>query len=284
MVFDKVYAATLNRSMPELPEVEVVRRDLAEELKAHPKIVKFRFNRKDLRFELPLRRLAKLEGSRIIAIHRRAKYLIFKTEKGSFLSHLGMTGHWRFEAGPLSQQKHDHVVLELSDSRFLVYQDPRRFGFIDIVEGENSKYFLHLGPEPLSDSFSGRYLYEITRSKSQAIKTLIMDQKFVVGVGNIYASESLFLSGIRPNKASKKMTLLQCESLYNNIVETLAKAIDAGGSSIKDFRSTDGRGGRYQKSFKVYGREGENCRCGVAKIRSAVIGGRNSFWCPACQK
>lgn len=281
--------------MPELPEVEVVRIGLETLLGAESTIQKFQFLRKDLRDPIPVEELKKLEGSRILAVRRRAKYLIFETDRGGFISHLGMSGYWRWEEdfgdGVIPLKLHDHIVLSIQNKKRklnIIYNDPRRFGIFETVELESlqdSRRFKNLAPEPFSSHFKAETLYEALRGKQVAIKSAIMDQGLVVGVGNIYASEVLFELKIKPNRKARNVTLDECRKLVTQIQATLRSAIKKGGSTISNFFKTDGSSGSYQQNHKVYGREGEACpnECG-SRIRSKVIGGRSSFFCPRCQR
>lgn len=272
--------------MPELPEVETVRKGLAEVLKDHPVIVKIELNRKDLRDPIPVKKVQALVGEEIMAVERRAKYLLLKTPAGSLLSHLGMTGTWRV-AIPGDERNHDHIYLHFSGGLRLAYRDPRRFGCFDFVAlGQELKHpkLRSLGFEPLSDSFTGEVLWQRLRGKRLAIKVAIMDQKIVVGVGNIYASEALFRAGIRPTAKSAKLSREKCERLALVIKEILLEAIAAGGSSISDYEQFTGESGHFQKGFRVYGREGEKCVVCNTMISSKFLGQRSTYWCSNCQK
>ncbi len=270
--------------MPELPEVEVVRRGLSDILEDQPKIKKIELMRADLRELMPAKEIKKFEGQRVYAIQRRAKYLLFECDKGFLLSHLGMTGTWR--VAPAGQERnHDHIYMTFENGIRLAYRDPRRFGYFDVVHDVQSHPKLsHLGVEPLSESFTGKALLDSLKNKTIAIKVAIMDQKIVVGVGNIYASEALFASGIKPQMPANKVSLEKCKKLVSEIRKVLKSSIEKGGSSISDFAQTNGSSGYFQNTFKVYAREGESCLVCAAKIRSEVLGGRNTFWCSKCQK
>jgi len=271
--------------MPELPEVEVVKEGLKQIIGDKPRITAVEFLRADLRTPLPHKARAALVGQTVLALHRRAKYIILETENFRVVSHLGMTGSWRLshdKPGP-----HDHIVLELSGGQRLVYRDPRRFGVFDIVPSAKfakDKRFTHLGPEPFSKEFSEDYLFSLSRNKKVPVKNFLMDQRVVVGVGNIYASEALFLSGISPLVQAQKVTRQRYKQLVGDVRKILKKAIAKGGSTIRDFASTGGEDGGYQQAHKVYGRDGEPCRkCGTP-IKSQFLAGRNTFWCVKCQK
>lgn len=268
--------------MPELPEVEIVKRNLSEVLNSQPTLVKIDFFRKDLRFVIPIKKLKSLLGSKVINIRRRAKYIIIETTKGDILSHLGMTGSWRYHQ--LKKNKHDYIQLKFSNNKTLIYSDPRRFGSFEFLDEQTKvKRLAHLGYEPFDENLTADKLKDLLSNKSCSIKVAIMDQKILVGVGNIYASEALFLSGISPQKMAKRLKLAQLKSLLESIRLVLGRAIEAGGSSISDFKNVDGNSGYFQQQHLVYGRNGESCKeCGSA-IRMKVIAGRSTFWCPGCQ-
>ena len=273
--------------MPELPEVETVRRGLEEMLEGQPTIEQVHLTRGDIRFPIPKNFATALEGAKIIGVRRRAKYLLIDTPQVTLLSHLGMTGSWRIEKEESPHDKHDHCFIELSDKRTLVFRDPRRFGVLDLVlPGEESKHKLlkELGPEPLDvELFTVEKLYKRSRKRKVAVKVFIMDQKTVVGVGNIYASEALFRAGIRPGKYAGKLSKLEADKLVRAIQEVLLEAIIAGGSSIRDYKNADGESGAFQDSHQVYERGGEPCRkCGKV-IRMKTMGGRSTYWCAGCQ-
>lgn len=272
--------------MPELPEVEVVRRQLQKMTSDQPCIEKFEFKRKDIRDPMPIAQLKKMQGAQILSVQRRAKYLLIHTNKGGILSHLGMTGSWR-AAGVGQEQLHDHVYLYLSSGIRLAFRDPRRFGIFetfDILHQSKNKRLCELGVEPLEADFTPEYLLEKFAGKKAPIKTALMDQKNVVGVGNIYASEALFKSGISPRLISAKLKPEKAESLVLAIKQILESAIQAGGSSIADFKDAENASGYFQNSHLVYGRKGLACVVCATKIKSAVMAGRSTFWCPVCQR
>lgn len=276
--------------MPELPEVEVVRQQLQTELKDHPQIDKILFHRKDLRDPMPIKELKKIEGERILEIHRRAKYLVFTTSHKDhlgILSHLGMTGTWRIEINANTSRSHDHVEILFKDGRRLIYRDPRRFGILDTINTlstEQHPRIAILGPEPLQNDFNIEYLMKQAQKSQRSRKVFIMDQKIVVGVGNIYASESLFMSGLHPEKNIQKTSNSQMEEWIKNIQKVLKNAIQAGGSTLQDFKALNGQSGYFQNQFLVYGKDGEPCPCCGRPIIAKVLGGRNSFFCKSCQK
>lgn len=292
--------------MPELPEVETVRRGLEStlQLKKQPlEIQEVVFFRKNLRIAFPKPKLLQiLEGARIISIHRRAKYLVFETDRVFFLSHLGMTGAWRWIASLKDakhfrsiKQAHDHIYIQFADGA-LIYNDPRRFGIFDILKFSSkiklelssvyaqSPYFKHLGPEPWDANFNAENLFEKANGKEVSVKTFIMNQEIVVGIGNIYASEALFRAGVRPQRKVKTIKKEEWQRIVQNSQDVLQEAIAKGGSTISDFAHIDESQGYFQQSFKVYGREGEKCVNCSAKIQNTVLGGRSSYWCRSCQK
>lgn len=272
--------------MPELPEVEHVKRQLNRLLESPRQVSSLEFFRKDLRFPLSPKLKKLVSGRDILTVERRAKYLLFKFEDGWLLSHLGMTGAWR-EIGPKEKRiLHDHVQLNFKDGLSLIFNDPRRFGFIDWVANlESHPRLSHLGPEPLETEFTAEVLFQKLRKRTAPIKAMIMDQRIVVGVGNIYASEALFRAGIRPTRAAGKVTMDECKRLVKEIKVILKQAIDSGGSTIRTYRSADGSEGSFQSRFFVYERAGESClKCKTGKIVSKVIGSRSTYWCPNCQK
>lgn len=272
--------------MPELPEVEVVKEGLKKIIKPSESIKKIEFLRKNLRGPLPFKKLGSIEGKQILSLERRAKYILFETTDHWLVSHLGMTGNWRNKNTKI--KLHDHIVLTLASGTRLIYNDPRRFGIFDIIDKKNfekDKRFSILGPEPLLEyEFTAEYLFKTSRKRKIPIKSFIMDQKVVVGVGNIYASEALFHAGIRPLARTEKLTRYQCELLVKAIQKVLAEAIAQGGSSIRDYVQANGSSGGFQENHFVYAREGEPCRKCRGLILSRILSGRNTFWCVNCQK
>lgn len=271
--------------MPELPEVENLKRQLEAILPLPDRITSVRFFRKDLRFPIPSKLKSLLPGTRITAIERRAKYLLFRSDDGWFLSHLGMSGSWRSVVDQDERRLHDHVELKFESGATLVFNDPRRFGYVDWVENHGQHVRLdHLGPEPLDEVFTGEVLFRSLRGRKAAVKTSIMDQRIVVGVGNIYASESLFRARVRPTRAAGRITRIECDVLVNEIKTILREAIESGGSTIRTYRGADGASGQFQSRFSVYERDGEPCfSCQTGRIRSKVLGSRSTYWCPQCQ-
>jgi formamidopyrimidine-DNA glycosylase len=272
--------------MPELPEVETVRSGLEEILRKRSIIKKVRLMRPDIRFQIPVTLPRRLAGQIITGVRRRAKYLLLDTPQVTLLSHLGMTGSWRLAALG-SEDKHDHCYIEFEDGRRLAFRDPRRFGIIDLLEpGQEATHprLMNLGVEPLEDVFNAEYLFKASRKRKIAAKVFIMDQRIVVGIGNIYASETFFRAQIRPTRAAGRLSFDDCERLVTASRAILRDAIVAGGSSIRDYRGADGLAGSFQGRHQVYDREGEPCRICQTLIQQKVIGGRSTFWCRNCQK
>lgn len=271
--------------MPELPEVETSVRGISPYLIGQ-KIKQIQIRQSQLRWSVSPE-LSQMSGATIIQITRRAKYLILQTDKGDILVHLGMSG----SLGILSEHnyreatKHDHIDLITENGTILRYNDPRKFGAWSWSDcAEKSELIQRLGLEPLSADFNGSYLYQQSRKKTVAVKNFIMNNAIVVGVGNIYASESLFMAGIHPELAAQNLTEKQCEHLVNVIKSVLNKAIIQGGTTLKDFIQPDGKPGYFAQVLQVYGRKGQACNdCGTI-IESKIIGQRNSFFCPQCQK
>lgn len=270
--------------MPELPEVETIRRGL-ENLVGR-KIGKIFRSNKKMRIESSLD-LSDLKGARILEITRRARYLIINfSNKKSLIIHLGMSG--KVTVGKdFKKLKHDHFACEFDDGSWLIFNDARRFGFIDLIESKNlktHKMLAKLGPEPLSDEFNFSDLKAKLRSKKMNIKTAMMDNEIVVGVGNIYINESLFDSGISPLRNGCDLKDLEIKKLISSIKKIIKRAIELGGSSISDYVDTKGDLGYFQNSFKVYGREKQNCLHCKNLIQRIVQNGRSSFYCSTCQK
>lgn len=269
--------------MPELPEVETVRRAMERHLVGR-RIVAVEAGRRRLRAPMPRARLRRLCGTRFTAARRRAKYLLLDTDSGAtLLIHLGMTGNLLFrEAG----QVHDHVVFRLDQGPPLVYADPRRFGLVLVLEPEEldgCPQLAGLGAEPLDPDFDAAYLGACCRGRRRPIKTLLMDSSLVVGLGNIYASEALFRAGIRPTTHAGRIGRRRLERLVCSIREVLQESIRDGGTTISDYRGS-GAGGMYQQQLAVYGRTGEGCLVCDRPVRSLVMAGRSTYYCPRCQR
>jgi len=275
--------------MPELPEVEVSRQGLLPYLPGQ-RIVDAIFRTPKLRHDMPPSLASRLTGLRVDAILRRGKYLLFDCESarggGWLILHLGMSGSLRLVAPATPAQKHDHVDLVFARTT-LRFRDPRRFGLLLWHEGsdiERHPLIAVLGIEPLSEQFDGNWLYTETRRRSGPIKPLLMDSHLVVGVGNIYASESLFRAGISPLRAAKRISSKRYHILVPAIRATLETSIAAGGSSVRDYVHSDGGAGCFQLSCAVYGREGEPCPGCGHPVRSVRQAGRSTFYCPHCQR
>jgi len=270
--------------VPELPEVETTRRGLLPKLAGKTlKQVIVRDAR--LRWPVPNDINTQLVGRKLLDISRRGKYLIFNFGGIFQLVHLGMSGSLRFVDQNEPASVHDHVDWVFAGKIILRLRDPRRFGAVLLTSDPSSHPLLaHLGPEPLDPVFSGATLHAASRGRKAAIKNLIMDSHVVVGVGNIYASESLFRAGIRPGRAAGRMTRPDCDRLAAAIKTTLRNAVNAGGSSLRDYVSTDGELGYFQLHTKVYDRAGLPCKVCGTLIQKRVIGQRSTFHCPACQK
>ncbi|WP_447940927.1 bifunctional DNA-formamidopyrimidine glycosylase/DNA-(apurinic or apyrimidinic site) lyase [Pseudoxanthomonas mexicana] len=275
--------------MPELPEVETTRRGLAPHVEGR-RIQAVTLRRPDLRWPIPPEVARDLPGQRIQAVRRRAKYLLMDTEAGSALMHLGMSGSLRVLPATTPVTAHDHVDIALADEhgnagRVLRFNDPRRFGsLLWQPPGEVHPLLQGLGPEPLSDAFDGDYLFDLSRGRKAPVKTFLMDQAVVVGVGNIYAAESLFRAGISPLRAAGKVSRERYEALAGAVKEILAYAITRGGTTLRDFLSPDGAPGYFEQELSAYGRAGEPCpRCG-RPMKQANIGQRTTVWCGRCQR
>lgn len=270
--------------MPELPEVEITKNILAPHItgKVIEKVIIYA---PKLRWPIPPEIATELPGLSIKMLERRAKYLAFYTAKGTLIIHLGMSGSLQLAAPESSPGKHDHFEIILKSGPTVRLNDPRKFGCVLWTTERlgQHKLFKNLGCEPLEPEFSPTFLYKIIQGKRQGIKQFIMEQKNVVGVGNIYASESLFLAKIHPFLPAKNLTFQQCKTLVKTIKIVLKKAILAGGTSIKDFVSPTGSAGIFADQLFVYGRKGQPCKICRATIQSQTIAQRNTFFCLGCQ-
>lgn len=274
--------------MPELPEVETTRLGLMPLVNQTVANVVIRNG--SLRWPIPASLPELLNGQTLRALTRRAKYILAHFDHGVVLLHLGMSGRICLLAQDEPPQKHDHFDISFTSGQILRLRDPRRFGAV-LWAGNNPQEHMLLkvlGPEPLSDAFTGHYLHQHMRTRSAAIKTTIMDSHLVVGVGNIYASESLFRARIHPEKSAKELTVAECERLVTEIKNTLTDALAAGGSSLRDFFGADGNPGYFQQQYFVYGRAndkgGEPCRVCGAPIKMIRQGQRSTFYCAHCQR
>lgn len=283
--------------MPELPEVETVRRGLAPVMEQ--KIIqRADINRPDLRRPFPENMATRLTGQRVLRLRRRSKYILADLSSGeTLLIHLGMSGRMLVSGDPLGKfvhehpapEKHDHVVLHMEGGARITFNDPRRFGAMDLLstsEGDTHPLLASIGPEPLSNAFSESHLVSVLSGRKTPIKSALLDQKNVAGLGNIYVCEALFRAGIHPARKVTNLPQDQIEQLVPIIRTVLEEAIEAGGSSLKDFRQADGELGYFQHGFDVYGREGSPCKTPDCKetIHRITQSGRSSFYCPNCQR
>ena len=288
LICDNLIDTCLNESvlMPELPEVETTKRGITPFLNQQT-VDHIVVRQAKLRWPIPENLNEQISGSAIVNIERRAKYLLIHFAHGVVLVHLGMSGSLRvFEADQLPEAgKHDHVDLVLKNGTTLRYHDPRRFGAWLWYSGalEHHPLLNQLGPEPLSDDFDAAYLQDALSKQKRAIKLALMDNHVVVGVGNIYANEALFRSGILPTRAANQVNATEINALVEHIKEVLTQAIAAGGSTLRDFVNSDGKSGYFQQQYFVYGREHQACLRCDGSIHKIVIGQRSSFYCPHCQ-
>ncbi len=287
--------------MPELPEVEIVRQSLNKKIK-QKKVKKVIIRNRNLRFKIPFNFNSHFQNKRIIKVGRFSKYLIIYLSQGSYcLIHLGMSGtihivenkkinkftNSSFYNSPFLPKKHNHIEI-VFDNFKIVYNDPRRFGFFQLIKNnlDLKKRFNHLGPEPFDKNFNLEYVYNYFSKKKKDIKSFLLDQKFISGIGNIYASEILFLSKINPSKKASLLSKNECQKIISNSKKILLKAISKGGSSIRDFKNTLGIKGGFQNEFKVYQQDGKKCKnlgC-TDLIKKKIISNRSTFFCDSCQK
>ncbi|MEO0542259.1 MAG: bifunctional DNA-formamidopyrimidine glycosylase/DNA-(apurinic or apyrimidinic site) lyase [Pseudomonadota bacterium] len=296
--------------MPELPEVETVRRGLAPTLQG-ARIDRLILNRPDLRFAFPNGLKKRLEGAKVTQVGRRAKYLLIETDRDDVvISHLGMSGSYRIEAADNSMpgqffhernksEAHDHVIFELTKAdgsvARVIYNDPRRFGFVDLARADaidGNRFIAPLGLEPTGNALSGPALASLLADKNTPLKAALLDQRLIAGLGNIYVCEALWRSQLSPRRKARTIVKAngqpseRCEALAASIRAVIAEAIEAGGSSLRDYVHTDGSMGYFQHSFSAYGREGEPCGhdgCG-GTITRIIQSGRSTFFCPSCQR
>ena len=283
--------------MPELPEVETVRRGLAPAMEG-AKIARADVNRPDLRWPFPPRMAERLAGQPVLRLRRRSKYIL--ADLGSdetLLIHLGMSGRMLISGDPLGQflhdhpmpEKHDHVVFHMDNGARITFNDPRRFGAMDLMAtgaADQHPLLTKLGPEPLGNQFNEDYLKSALKEKNTPIKSALLDQRIVAGLGNIYVCEALYRARISPKRRAGQISAGRVASLVPIIRAVVAEAIEAGGSSLRDFRQTDGELGYFQHRFDVYDREGQPCRtpgC-TRQIARIAQSGRSSFYCPSCQR
>ncbi|MBE0452858.1 MAG: bifunctional DNA-formamidopyrimidine glycosylase/DNA-(apurinic or apyrimidinic site) lyase [Roseovarius sp.] len=283
--------------MPELPEVETVRRGLAPVMEGQV-IARAAINRPDLRWPFPQDMAARLTGARVLALRRRSKYLLADLDRAeTLLIHLGMSGRMLVSGAPVGRfvhdhpapEKHDHVVFDMASGARITFNDPRRFGAMDLMAtatAETHPLLAKLGPEPLGNGFHEAHLATALDGRRTPIKAALLDQRIVAGLGNIYVCEALFRAGISPRRGAGTLGPTRIARLTSAIRDVLADAIAAGGSSLRDYRQADGELGYFQHAFDVYGREGAPCRkpgCG-GQIARLVQSARSSFYCPRCQR
>jgi formamidopyrimidine-DNA glycosylase len=271
--------------MPELPEVETTRQGLAPHLIGRT-IVTAVCRVAKLRLPLDPALPQLLIGQTVTALERRGKYLLLRCTGGTLLIHLGMTGHLRLFAPDVPAAKFDHFELTLSDGRIMRLSDPRKFGTIVWTETDPLRHPLlsGSGPEPLEDAFNGACLYQQTRRRGAAIKLVLMDNRVVVGVGNIYANETCFRLRLNPATPARELSQAQCDHVATTVREVLQEAIAMGGTTLRDYVDSEGKPGYFRLVLAVYGREGKPCLTCGNTIKRSVLSGRSTFWCPVCQK
>ena len=276
--------------MPELPEVETVMRGLAKAL-AGRRLARVEQRRADLRFPLPERFAARLQGRRIEGFDRRAKYILAALDDGAtWLSHLGMSGRMMLGEGPAPEpERHDHLIVETDDGQHLIYRDARRFGFMDLIAAGglvDHPRLAGLGIEPLGPELTGRRLRALFAGRRAPLKAALLDQRRIAGLGNIYVCEALNRARLHPDRPSGELSASEARALAKAVRGTLEEAVAAGGSSLRDYVQASGELGYFQHSWRVYGREGSPCPCRRkgATVRRSVRSGRSTFFCPVCQK
>lgn len=274
--------------MPELPEVEVIRRGLIPHI-VERRIISITCSNKKLRLAIPRADLARwVKGSRVQSIMRRGKYLLFSFDnEAAMIVHLGMSGKLGIFPANAPPALHDHVVFSMEDDMVMRYNDTRRFGFVRVLDPgrhQANNPFKNLGPEPLEKDFTAAYLKKKAGTRMQPIKNFLMDSKTVAGIGNIYANEILFYAGIQPTTPIGSLTPAIWGKVVDKTGQVLTRAIESGGSTINDFVNSSGHPGYFQLELMVYGREGERCKICSTSIKKNVIGGRSTFFCPRCQK
>lgn len=271
--------------MPELPEVETTCIGISPYIKGKT-VTEVTVRNRQLRWPVPRGLKNKLVDHVINGVERRAKYLLLRFDHGCLIMHLGMSGSLRIITDGSPPQKHDHIDLTFNSGTVLRFRDPRKFGSVHWTDDDPLGHFLltHLGPEPLSNELDGYYLYTKSRGRKQSVKTFIMDSRIVVGVGNIYASESLFSAGILPKRQAGKISRERYEKLAGAIKQVLEKSISVGGTTLRDFASGEGQPGYFAQELKVYDREGEPCwNCG-SPVKQCRTGQRSTYYCAQCQR
>ena len=269
--------------MPELPEVETTRRGIAPHT-CGKSVAQVIVRESRLRWPVPPDLSQVLTGQTITAVRRRAKYLLLDTPAGTLMVHLGMSGSLRIMSASAPALFHDHIDIVLDNGFCLRYNDPRRFGSMHWLASDDHELLNHLGPEPLSDNFSDSYLYKKSRGKRVAVKQFLMDGKVVVGVGNIYANEALFMAGIRPDRAAGRIGQARYAALVACVKDVLGGAIEQGGTTLRDFVGGDGKPGYFAQHLRVYGRADQPCRVCKARLREIRQNNRTTVFCPVCQR
>ena len=270
--------------MPELPEVETTVRGLAPVLTGQ-RLTTVEPRRADLRKAIPVDLRQRLTGATVTSLGRRGKYGTILTDRGdTLIFHLGMSGRWRVD--PSEPLAHDHLLIETAEGRSLALNDPRRFGFLDLWRSDaiaDYPPFAAMGPEPLDEDWTGERLLAALAGRAAPIKAMLLDQRIVAGLGNIYVCEALHVARIAPIRAAGRISLFRLDRLVDAVRAVLLAAIEAGGSTLRDYARPDGELGYFSKQFLVYGREGEACHCGGV-VRRRTENGRSTFWCPTCQR
>jgi formamidopyrimidine-DNA glycosylase len=271
--------------MPELPEVETTLRGIQPFVKKQ-KIKNLIVRHPHLRWPIPSNIKELMIGQKIVDLERRGKYILFKTSIGTAILHLGMSGRLRVLTSSIPAEKHDHIDIEFENNKILRLTDPRRFGAFLWTDADPSEHELlkYLGPEPLSEDFNGHYLWQRAQRRKVPVKSFIMDSKIVVGVGNIYAAESLFAAGIHPETLAGKVSEARFEKLVVEIKKILQAAIEKGGTTLKDFLKSDGKPGYFSQQLKVYGRAGLPCVTCEKGLKEIRLGQRSTVFCVKCQK
>ncbi|QCF24707.1 bifunctional DNA-formamidopyrimidine glycosylase/DNA-(apurinic or apyrimidinic site) lyase [Hydrocarboniclastica marina] len=270
--------------MPELPEVETTLRGIRPHLEGR-RISQLHVFESRLRWPIPADLPAQIEAAVVERLERRGKYLLFMTSRGTMIVHLGMSGSLRLEHPHTATRKHDHVQADLTPELCLRFNDPRRFGAWLWTENWRQHPLLrNLGPEPLGPDFSGSHLFSASRGRTTAVKNFIMDHHQVVGVGNIYAAEALFLAGIHPARAAGRISRARYDILADSIRTVLGNAIEMGGTTLRDFINTDGNPGYFKQSLRVYGRAGQACLTCASTLKASRLGQRATVYCTRCQR
>jgi len=276
-------ASSSGDEMPELPEVETTRRGIEPHV-VGKRVADVVVRQPLLRWPVSEELKPRLTGSRVVSVSRRAKYLFLETGGGKVMMHLGMSGSLGVLKRYVAHRKHDHLDIVFTDGSLLRFRDPRRFGCVLWLEGDDHALLRNLGPEPFSSDFNGQHLHALSRRKKVAVKSFIMNSRVVVGVGNIYANEALHLAGIRPGRAAGRISRLRYDHLADTIKGVLSRAIEAGGTTLRDYVREDGAPGYFKQELMVYGRGKQPCRHCQAILRETKLAGRSTVFCPSCQR